>query len=145
MLPEQNAELVRQWFAAWNAHDADGISRLATPDFVRHDPNSPEVHGPQGERQLASMLFGALPDMEFTLEDMVAASDRVAVRFVARATHRGELMGIPATGKRLSFSGMELYRVVGEKVAEQWVGVDMLGILQQLGVVPVAEQASTRG
>lgn len=143
MLPEQNADLVRQWVAAWNAHDADSVSRLATTDFVRHDPNNPEVRGPEGERQLVSMYTRAFPNLELTIEDIVAAGDRVTIRFVARGTHQGELLGVPATGKRLSVVGIEMYRLVGDHVAEQWVIIDMLGILQQLGMVPDPGQASS--
>jgi steroid delta-isomerase-like uncharacterized protein len=133
---------LRQWIGAFNAHDAEAIGRMVTDDFVRHDPNSPEVHGPDGERQLVAMYAQAFPDLQFTIEDLVAAGDRVVVRLMARGTHQGELLGIPPTGRPVSIAAIEIYRLEGNRIAEQWVASDALGMLQQLGVVPVPGQHS---
>jgi predicted ester cyclase len=69
----------------------------------------------------------------------VAAEDKVAARIRFRGTHRGEFMGIPATGREVTFASMEMNRVVGGKVAEHWVLIDMLGLLQQLGAAPAPQ------
>jgi predicted ester cyclase len=73
-----------------------------------------------------------------TLEDSVAAGDKVAARITFRATHEGEFQGIPPTGQQVTFSFIELNRMEGGKVAEHWVELDLLGLLQQLGAIPTA-------
>lgn len=82
------------------------------------------------------MYRSAFPDLRFSVQDMVAEGEKVATRVGISATHEGELLGIPLSGRRLSFTAMELYRLEGGKIAEQWVNVDTLGMMQQLGAIP---------
>ena len=70
------------------------------------------------------------------IEDLIAEGDKVAVRQTWRGTHTGNFQGIPPTGKPVTFTSLEVYRVTGGKLAEEWVELDMLGLLQQLGVIP---------
>ena len=77
------------------------------------------------------------------IEDVIAEGDKVAVRFTFRGTHQGELMGIPPTGKQVTISGMDINRIAGGKIAERWAVFDMLGMLQQLGVMPAPEQGNS--
>ncbi len=135
-MPEENKTIVCRWVEAFNDGDLDAVEELLTDSYVRHDPNSPEVHGPEEEKQLIAIYRSAFPDLHFTLEDIVAEDDRVATRLGISATHEGELFGIPPTGKQLAFTAMELYRLKEGKIEEQWVNVDTLGMMQQLGVVP---------
>ena len=88
------------------------------------------------------MFREAFPDIEFAVEDELAEGDRVAMRWSAKGTHRGELMGIPPTGNRVETTGMLIYRVSGGKSAEAWVSGDDLGIMQQIGAIPSPEQAA---
>jgi predicted ester cyclase len=104
--------------------------------FVRHDPNAPEVRGPVEEKQLMAMYFSAFPDLRFAVEDMVAEGDKVVLRYTIRGTHRGELMGIPLTDKQVTLTATETYRLAGGKIEEQWVNMDALGMMQQLGAIP---------
>ena len=127
-LSEVNKAVVRRWVEA--------VDELLTDSYVCHDPNSPEVHGPEEEKRLIAMYLTAFPDLHFTVEDMVAEGDKVATRIGISATHRGELLGIPPTEKRLAFTAMELYRLAEGKIDEQWINMDTLGMIQQLGVVP---------
>ena len=87
------------------------------------------------------MLFTAFPDLQFTIEDMVAEGDFVVVRHTTRGTHQGNFRGIPPTGKQVSGTGMFIDRIVNGKAVEQWINGDDLGLLQQLGVVPTPGQA----
>jgi predicted ester cyclase len=82
------------------------------------------------------MLFAAFPDIQYTLEDLLAEGDRVVARFTARGTQTGVFQGIPATGSTAAVSSIAIYRLAGGKVAEQWLEYDQLGLLQQLGVIP---------
>jgi steroid delta-isomerase-like uncharacterized protein len=136
-MSEENKAVVRRWVEAFNEGNIDAVDELLTDSYVRHDPNSPEVRGPEEEKQLIAMYRSAFPDLHFTLEDMVAEDDRVTTRLGISATHKGELLGIPPTENRLSFTAMELYRLKEGKIDEQWVNVDTLGMMQQLGAIPV--------
>jgi steroid delta-isomerase-like uncharacterized protein len=135
-MSEENKALVRRWVEAFNEGNLDAVDDLLTDSYVRHDPNSPEVRGPEEEKQLIAMYRSAFPDLRFTVEDMVAEADKVVARVGISATHEGELLGIPPSGRRLSFTAMELYRLEGGKIDEQWVNVDTLGMMQQIGAIP---------
>ena len=139
-MSEENKAIVRRWVEAFNAGNVDAVDELVTDSYVRHDPNSPEVHGPEEEKQLIAMYRSAFPDLRFTIEDMVAEGDKVVIRVGISATHKGELLGIPPTENRLTLSAIELYRLAEGKIDEQWVQVDTLGMMQQLGVVPTRRQ-----
>ena len=136
-MSEENKAVVRRWVEAFNEGDIDAVNELLTDSYVRHDPNSPEVRGPEEEKQLIAMYRSAFPDLHFTLEDMVAEDDRGATRLRISATHKGELLGIHPTENRLSFTAMEIYRLRESKIDEQWVNVDTLGMMQQIGAIPV--------
>ena len=135
MFTEENKELVRRWVEeVWNGRDIDAVDRFVTVDYTRYDPSGPAIHGPEGERQLVEMYISAFPDLHFTIEDMVAEGDKIATRKTATGTHQGELLGMPPTGSSIRVTTMEIYRMEAGKIAEQWVLVDNLGMLQQLGV-----------
>ncbi len=136
MSVEENKALVRQWVELWNMGNIDAIGAFVTPDYVRHDPNSPEIRGPEAEQQLVAMYRAAFPDLHFTVEHLVAEGDTVLPHFTVHGTHRGELLGIPPTDKPVTVVAMELFRLVDGKIAEQWVVMDALGLMQQLGAVP---------
>jgi steroid delta-isomerase-like uncharacterized protein len=105
-MSEENKSVVRRWVEAFNEGNIDAVDELLTDSYVRHDPNSPEVRGPEEEKGLIAMYRSAFPDLHFTLEDMVAEDDRVATRLGISATHKGELLGIPPTENRLSITAM---------------------------------------
>ena len=85
---------------------------------------------------MAEMHRTAWSDLHFTVEDLVAEGDKVALHWSCSGTHTGEWMGIPPTGKRVTWSGIGIHRVVGGKIVESWDMVDNLGLMQQLGIVP---------
>jgi len=93
--------------------------------------------GTAGIKQFISIYRTAYPDTHFTVEDQVAEGDKVATRWTATGTHRGELMGIAPTGKRVTVTGIAITRVTNGKIVETWNNFDALGQLQQLGVIPV--------
>ena len=83
------------------------------------------------------MMRGAFPDYRFDVEDVIAEGDRVAARVRVSGTHRGEMMGLPPTGKRAATSGVEVFRFEEGKMAEHWAAFDVLGMMRQIGMVPV--------
>ncbi len=84
------------------------------------------------------MFEVAFPGYELIAEDMISEGDKVVVRSTMRGTHQGDFNGIAATGKTVNVSVMLIYRIHNGKIVEHWMNADSLGLLQQLGVVPVA-------
>ncbi len=146
MSTEANKELIRKWVdEVLNRRDVSEQSpayQLVAVDFVGHFPGQPPIEGLEAYRQFGSLYFSAFPDLQIIPEDLIAEGDKVTMRYGWRATHKGELMGIPATGKQVITSGISILRVANGKIAEQWDSFDNLGMLQQLGVIPVPGQAS---
>ena len=138
---EENKAQFRRVFDMINTGKLDNAGELIATDYVYHSPGSPDMRGPEGFKQLISMYRAAFPDLLMVIDDMLAEGDRVAVRWTATGTHRGELMGIPPTGKRVTTSGLIISRFAGGKVVEDHEVIDSLGMMQQLGVVPTPEQA----
>jgi predicted ester cyclase len=96
----------------------------------------PHHDGPQSVKHLLRSYRGAIPDARWTIQEQVAEHDTVVTCFVARGTHQGPLWGVPATGKPMAVSGILLSRCRGEQIVDQRVQLDLLGLLQQLGVMP---------
>jgi steroid delta-isomerase-like uncharacterized protein len=143
MSTEENKALIRRWVELWNRQNVAAVDDMVDPSYVRHDPNIAEMRGADAEKQLITMALSAFPDLNFTIEDLIAEGDRVVGRYTMRGTHQGEWLGIPPTNTALTLSVMEIYRIADGKIAEQWVILDALGMLQQLGVIPVPGQATS--
>ena len=132
--PATNAELVRAGFEAFNAGDADGCLAFAAPDLIINLAELPEPqHGRDVWRQGFEMMKHAFPDLQAHIEDIVAAQDKVAVRLRLRGTHRGEFLGISATGRTIEYVSHEFYRVADGVFAEEWICSDMTSLFRQLG------------
>jgi steroid delta-isomerase-like uncharacterized protein len=129
-------ESVRHYVDKVYTHgNLDGVEELVTDDYVNHTQLQ-TVHGADGLRQFVAMIRTAFPDAQETIEDQVAEGDKEVHRWVIRGTHESEFMGIPATGKKITISGITISRVVDGKIAEEWTQADMMGLLQQLGALP---------
>ena len=116
--------------------DGEAASALVTEDFHAHPWAAYGLpDGPAGVRQFAAMLRDVFTDARRSVEDVIAAGDKVVMRYVFEATHTGVLMGIPPTGKRVQFSGIFIARVDDGKLAEYWREEDLLGLMQQLGAL----------
>ena len=133
---EQNKAVVRRWFQAFNDRDWAAEAAARSPDFVAHVPGAPAPLDGEGWQAFTAALLAGFPDLRLVLEDVLAEGDRVAARWTFRGTHGGEFLGIAPTGKPVSMSAVEVNRVADGKVAEHWVVLDQLGLLQQLGAIP---------
>lgn len=100
------------------------------------------VRGVEGWRQNFGGFLAAFPDYTETLEDLVGEGAVAVARITFQATHQGDLMGIPPTGKRVEVGGMAFLHSTNGQIAEQWAAADMLGMMQQLGVIPASAQAT---
>jgi steroid delta-isomerase-like uncharacterized protein len=142
MSTEENKAVVRRWIEAYNDRDTQGEAAARTPDFVAHVPAAPGPLDSAAWTQFTTAFSAAFPDLRLAVEDIVAEGDRVVARVAFRGTHRGAFMGIPPTGKDVAFSSIEVDRMAGGLVAEHWVELDLLGLLQQLGAIPAPGQAA---
>lgn len=134
----ENEALLRLWFEeVWNQKRPERIAELAAPDVVAHGlgPNGADVHGPEAFRQVYETFVGAFPDVHVTIEQCVAHEDKVAVLLTCDATHGGDQLGIPATGKRVSFPAMTIARYRDGKIVEGWNVLDLLTAFRQVGAL----------
>src|SRR5690349_344639 len=134
---ENKIMLSRIYEECFNAHDLDAMDKYFAPDYIEHSPEVPQPLDLAGFKNLMTMYWRAFPDGRFTIEAVFGEGDMLAWRDSFTGTHQGELMGIPPTGKRVSITGVHYGRTRDGKAAEHWAGVDTLGMLQQLGVVPM--------
>jgi steroid delta-isomerase-like uncharacterized protein len=142
MSAEENKAIARRLNdEVWTKGKLDVIDELIAPDFVGSSPTDGEFHGPDGFRQLVERYHSAFSGIEMRVERIVAEADWVATNWTARGTHSGELMGIAATGREATVSGMQFSRVHDGKLVESHGLFDALGMLQQLGAVPAATPA----
>jgi steroid delta-isomerase-like uncharacterized protein len=136
---ERNKAVSRRWIEVFNARDDAGEADVRADDYVAHAPVSLEPTPLDSEawtRFLAGFVEG-FPDLKITVEDAVGEGDLVAQRVHFAGTHTGEFQGLPPTGRKVDFSGLELNRFVDGRVAEHWFQLDSLTLLQQLGLVVV--------
>ena len=141
MSAEENKALVRRFVEEfWNEENTAAADQLFAPDAEIHMPTG-EVVDVDGLKGFASAFRGSFPDWHSTFEELVAEDDRVAERWTGRGTHRGELQGIPPTGKRVEVPGSVFYRIVEGKIVEFRGQLDMMGMMRQLGVMPSPQHA----
>src|SRR5574341_1131288 len=122
-----------------SAGDLTAIDELVASDFVDHNPLPglpPLPPGLAGFKELAALFYAAFPDLHYSVEDMIAEGDKVMIRYTAWGTNQGEVMGMPPTGKRMTFTGFDFFRIAGGKMVEWWHQDDLLGMLQQFGMIP---------
>ena len=96
-----------------------------------------DLEGLEAWREFTAPFVEAFPDLRLTIQDIAAEGNTVAARVAFRGTHRGEFQGLPPTGKEVAFSSIEIDRVVDGKVEEHWVEINLLGLVQQLGVATI--------
>ena len=133
---DASAEVVRRWFQAFNDGDMEAEAAARSADFVAHAPGMPIPLDGEDWQQFIGMFFAGFPDMQLDVQDIVAQGDRVAVRWIFHGTHQGEFFGVPPTGTRVRMNAIEINRVQDGKIAEHWVELDQLSMLQQIGAIP---------
>ena len=135
MSAEDNKAIVIGYIEALNQKKL-ALEEFLAPGFVFHDPGMPEATDLASVKRFLANSYDAFPDLKSTIEDVVAAGDKVVLRYSSRMTHQRDYMGIPATGKELTSSGIAIYRIAAGKIQEEWALMDRLGLMQQLGVIP---------
>ena len=119
-----------------NGGKTDLVDELMAPDFVDHEAFPGLGSDREGVKQFFRMMRTAFPDFRMNIEDMLAEGDRGVVRSTMTGTHRGDFMGVPATGKSINVAAIDIVRFSGGRVAEHWGVTDTAGMMEQLGVAP---------
>lgn len=132
MSAKSNKAIVLATIDALNSGDFDKSVEMDAPDILMNG----EPFGREADRQRCMMMANAFPDGQWIVDDAIAEDDRVVLRYTFRGTHKGDLMGIPATSKAVAFSGMSIYRMLDGTCVEFWEALDRLALYQQLGLVP---------
>jgi predicted ester cyclase len=137
---EESAELGRRWTEdALDTHNLDLYDEFVAADLVHHAGIFVDEIGRDALKEDLGALIAAFPDVRFTADVIVAEGDRAAVRWTGRGTHDGTLQGIAPTGREVTFSGINIYRIACGQIVEGWSEPDVLSLLNQLGVLPPIE------
>jgi steroid delta-isomerase-like uncharacterized protein len=137
---EENKALARRWLdEVWNKVNLAEVDELCTTDFTFSYAAPGVSNDREGYKQTVIMLTSGVSDLKITLEDIVAEGDKVVIRWKGSSKHTGDFMGMPATGKQLSMTGISIVRIEGSKIAEEWGEMDMMGLMQQIGAFPPPE------
>jgi len=130
---DRNLALLRTAFAALQRGDLEACAELLTEDFIVNLPGLPEpLHGREIWKLGVQAMLDGFPDLRTDIEDIFTAGDRVAMRLRFSGTHDGPFQGAPPTHRRVSFTSIDIYRVAGDRIAEEWVSPDMMGLMQQI-------------
>jgi predicted ester cyclase len=139
MSAEHHEAMIRRYIAeVFNRHDLDGLERYWAADLVSHWMGQATLRGLLAWRESMVGFFAAFPDASYTLDDLFVAGDNGVWRGRWRATQRGEWQGVAASGRAVTWTVIIIGRFASDKLVEDWVEYDRLGLFQQLGAIPVA-------
>ena len=142
MSTEENKAIFQKLIQLQESGDLNTVDQVIAANWVNHDPSLPPLQGYEGFKQLTMLFRTAFPGFQTEIEDMLAEGDKVAARMHIRMTNSGSFQGMPPTGKAVDVTATGIFRIVDGRVTDNWVNLDMLGLLQQLGVVSAPGQDS---
>lgn len=138
-MPADNKAIVRRLYEeVWNKRKLEVVNELISPSHALQGPTVfGSSIGPEAYKQQVSSLLEAYPDLLWTIEDTIAEKDKVVACWTLSGTHKGDYMGVPATNKKVSVGGITIHHIAGGKIMDSHTNWDALGMMQQLGAVPV--------
>ena len=143
MSTEDNKAMARRLFEeALNQGKVAVFDELLAPNFLYHNPIRPDVRTLEDYKRFITEFHSAFPDLHVTIDDMIAEDDKVVVRFTWHGTNTGDIvmpMRLPATGKHVTVTSINIGRMVEGKCVELWQEGNDLGLFQQLGLIPMPE------
>lgn len=134
-MTEKNKTIAIETMEALHQRDLNNVRAHMAPN-ARFYGWAPEPLDADGHKAFMSALLTAFPDSRFIVDDVIADGDKVAVRHRLQGTHQADLQGVPATGRQVEVNGIVIFRIENGKIAEAWLNADIMGMMQQLGVVP---------
>jgi len=132
---EENKTIVRRYQEIYNNNDLDRLTEVLSEDLLTPNIMPGVPRGLEGAKAAHRIMLAGFPDYQTVIEDMLAEGEKVAARIRMTGTNAGEFMGIPATGKRVQFTGIYIARISNGKIVEHWGEEDSVSLLQQLGVL----------
>ena len=135
---ELNKAIIRRLMEAVSEQNLSVLDELIAPDFVEH---TFQLKGLESMKQTAIMLFKGFPDLNVTIENITAEGDKVWDHVTAIGTHTGQYRGVAPTGKKITFSGVRIWRIIDGKITERKTVRDMLEFLRQIGIIESTEKA----
>lgn len=137
MTLQANARLIERYFdEVWNSGKVDVLDELLTSDYQNHSPGRPDPQpGPEGLKPIVLMMREGIPDLHYTIEDLVVAPDRVAAYVRLTGTHTGSLFGIAPTGKAIDVRQMQIEWIREGRICQHWRITEDLKLMRQLGVI----------
>jgi steroid delta-isomerase-like uncharacterized protein len=142
MSVERNKDTFRRYMEeVWKDENLDIADEVFAEKYLSHQSDGTALErGPEDVKKFVREYRSAFSDIEDIVEDMIGEGDRVVTRWTLRVTHTGDFRGIPATGKRITITGIGIFRFSEEgKVVESWDSLDQLGMLRQLGALPAPD------
>ena len=136
---EQNKAITARATELWNTGDLSLVDDIHTADFANHDPSRLDVADLECYKRFIAEVRSSMPDYQVIAQDTIAEGDKVVTRWIGNGTHQGEYAGIPPTGQQATLAGVTIYRFEADKIAEAWWVYDSLGMMQQLGIIPVMQ------
>jgi predicted ester cyclase len=139
-MSDQNKSTTRRFYEeVFNQKKLATVDELCSPTFVDHNPGPGQAPGPQGLKTWLQQLFQAFPDLTATIDEMIAERDLVVTRLTCHATHKGAFMGAAPTGKKVTFTSLDMVRMKDGRATEVWHEGNDAAVLMQLGAhVPAA-------
>jgi steroid delta-isomerase-like uncharacterized protein len=138
MTTASNKVLMNRFTDFINTANEDLATEVISPNAIFHVPGRSEpLRGPPGYLAIIGMMRAGFPDIQWTLEELIAEGDKVAARFTMRGTHNGTFFGVPPSGKKIEVKAMNFYRIADGKIVEEHGQPDLLGLLQQIGAAPI--------
>jgi steroid delta-isomerase-like uncharacterized protein len=143
MSTEANKALVRRFYdEVINGRKLEVLNEILDPNFEGFKVEGEDrVRDRADFKAIMAMVLDAFADYHQTIHDWIAEGDKVVARWSIRGTHTGTYVNIPATGKQIKTTGIDIFRVAGNTIREHWAEMDYYGTLQQMGVLPAEEQS----
>jgi predicted ester cyclase len=138
MSTEENEVLVRRYREAHRTNNLEQLDEIVAADLITHNQLPGLPPGLEGGKMAHREALAWFPDLQSQTEDLIAEGDKVVERWTQSGSHTGApLFGVPASGKKFSVTGISIYRIANGQIVEHWGEMDFLGVLQQLGLVPL--------
>jgi steroid delta-isomerase-like uncharacterized protein len=135
-MSEENKALARKFLRMFELGDSSMADEIVAADYYNHDAPDPSI-GLEGIKAAVTMFKNAFPDAQVKIAFQLTEGDKVVSRYTWSGTHQGEYYDIPATGKRANWTSTVTFRIADGRIREAWLNYDRLGLMQQLGVVPM--------
>ncbi len=136
-MSEENKIIIRRIYDEFISQgNINTFDELVSSDVVEHEEMADFSPTAEGVKQFFAMFRSAFPDIRATIDDLIVEGDKVVVRATWSASQKGEFMGVPPSGKSVTFGVIDIFRIANGKVAEHWGQSDNLGLMQQIGAIP---------